>query len=218
MTRRAWILAAAALAAFGCAKTEKTAAPAPRGKVSAEIADQGPRLVGTPPTVQIELPPRMTMALAEDDTSFATLSPFDFVKDVSPGSNVDGAWKYPHDDRQAPFALVADFDGDGKDDVALLQRSREAGRVVVVFDRADHPRVETVRTWSRMTAGDTGKSGFYLTRFPAGPYHVPDFGGSGDTSKVVTLAHEGIEVSNYGKTATTYWWTGEKFDSVTTGD
>jgi len=200
----------------GCARSEK--AEAPRGKVSAEIADQGPHLVGNPPTVQIELPPRMTLALAGSDTSFTTLTPFDFVHEIAPGSNVEGAWGYPYDGRQSPFAVIADFDGDGRDDVALLQRSASAGRVVVVFDRADAPRVETAKQWSRMTAGDTGKSGFYLSRFPAGPYKVPDFGGSGDTSRTVTLAHEGIEVSNYGKAATTYWWTGEKFDSVTTAD
>ena len=201
----------------GCARTE-TKTEAPRGKVSAEVADQGPRLVGNPPTVQIELPPRMTLALAHKDMSFSTLTPFEFVHDISPGSSVEGGWHYDYDGRQAPFAVIDDFDGDGKDDVALLQRSKERGRVVVVFDRDPSPEVGTVKEWSRMTGGDAGKSGFYLSRFPAGPYKVPDFGGSGDTSRTVTLPHEGIEVSNYGKTATTYWWNGETFESVTTGD
>jgi hypothetical protein len=202
----------------GCAPSQEKA-EAPRGKVSAEVADKGPRLVGEPPTVQIELPPRMTLALSQDDTSFTTLTPFDFVPGIVPQPGDEkGAWRYPHDERQAPFALVADFDGDGRDDVALLQRSGSAGRVVVVFDRAEGPRVATVKEWSRMTAGDTGKSGFYVSRFPAGAFKVPDFGGSGDTARTVVLEHEGIEISNYGKTATTYWWTGEKFDSVTTGD
>lgn len=207
----------------GCARTETRQAEAPRGKVSPEIADEGPRLVGNPPTVQIELPPRMTLALAADDTSFTTLTPFDFVPGInSRPDDEKGVWRYPHDERQAPFAVVADFDGDGRDDVALLQhsgqRSGSAGRVVVVFDRAAGPQVATVREWNRMTAGEAGKSGFYVSRFPAGAFRVPDFGGSGDTSRTVTLPHDGIEISNYGKTATTYWWTGERFDSVTTGD
>jgi hypothetical protein len=200
----------------GCAPSKKTEAP--RGKVSAEIADQGPRLVGNPPTVQVELPPRMTLALAEGDTSFTTLTPFDFVHEISPGSSVKGTWHYDYDGRQAPFAVIADFDGDGRDDVALLQRSASTGRVVVVFDRTDGPKVANAREWSRVTSGDVGKSGFYLSRFPGGPHKVPDFGGSGDTARTVTLAHEGIEISNYGKTATTYWWTGDKFDHVTTAD
>jgi len=198
----------------GCAKPQET----PKGKVAPEIADKGPRLVGNPPTVQIELPPRMTAALATSDTSFATLTPFDFVYEVSPGSTIDSAWHYTYDGHQAPFAVIADFDGDGRDDAALLQRSGSTGRVVVIFDRTDGARVATVRDWSRVTSGDVGKSGFYLSRFPAGPYKVPDFGGSGDTARTVVLEHEGIQISNYGKTATTYWWTGKKFQSVTTAD
>ena len=204
--------------ASGCAKSETPRTETPRGKVSPEIADQGPRLVGNPPTVQIELPPRMTLALAGGDTSFATLSPFDFVDEISPGSSAQGAWAYPYDGRQAPFAVIGDFDGDGRDDVALLQRSLSSGRVAVVFDRAEGARVMTAKAWSRTLAGDAGRSGFYITRFPAGSFKVPDFGGTGDTSSTVTLPHEGIEVSNYGKAATTYWWNGEAFESVTTAD
>jgi hypothetical protein len=204
-------LALALLLAAGCGKAEP-----PRGKVSAEIADQGPRLVGNPPTVQIELPPRMTQALAAGDSGYATLGPFDFVSSISPGDATDGAWRYSYNGREAPFAVIADFDGNGRDDVALLQRSPEGGRVVVVFDDSA-PRVAIAKSWLRMTAGDTGKSGFYLSLFREGPYRVPDFGGAG-VETTVTLAHEGIEVSNFGKTATTYYWTGERFESVTTGD
>jgi hypothetical protein len=203
----------ALLAAFGCAKAE-----APRWKVSAQVADQGPRLVGQPPAVQVELPPRMTPALAAEDPGFTTLTPFDFVNEIVPGDTTGGAWRYPYDGRQAPFAVIADFDGDGTHDVALLQRSQAKGRVIALLDRAGGPRAVKVREWDRRSAGDAGKCGFYLSRFRAGPYRVPDFGGSGDTAKTVTLAHEGIEVSNYGKAATTYYWTGDRFESVTTGD
>ena len=198
----------------GCAKPQET----PKGKVAPEIADKGPRLVGNPPTVQVELPPRMTKELLATDPSFTTLTPFDFVKSIVPGDAGEGSWHYSYNGREAPFAVIADFDGDGNDDVALLQRSQAKGRVVAILDRGDEPRVVLVKEWDRMTAGDAGKSGFYLSLFRAGPYKVPDFGGSGDTSKTVMLAHEGIEVSNYGKAATTYYWTDEHFESVTTGD
>ena len=197
--KRLVVLALVVLA--GCAQKQEV----PRGKVAADVADKGPRLVGNAPTVQIELPPRMTQALAAGDSGYATLTPCDFVSEIVPGDATDGAWRYSYNAREAPFAVIADFDGDGSDDVALLQHSLDAGRVVVA------------KAWERTTAGDTGKSGFYLSLFRAGPYRVPDFGGSGiDTT--VTLAHEGIQVSNYGKAATTYYWTGDKFASVATGD
>jgi hypothetical protein len=214
------LLVLAMVIAPGCARREeKPANPSARGKVSAEIADQGPRLVGQPPTVQIELPPRMTTAIADvGPEGFATLSPFDFVKEIVPGDTTGGGWRYPYDGRQAPFALVADFDGDGRDDVALLQRSNEGGRVAVVLDPRPAPRVFILRAWTNAATGETAKTGFYLTRFPAGRFKVPDYGGSGDTSQVAELAHEGIQVSNYGKAATTYYWSDGQFRSVTTGD
>ena len=203
-----------ALLVAGCAR--KQTQEAARGKVAPEIADRGPRLVGNPPTVQIELPPRMTQALG--DSGWTTLTPFDFVQEIVPGDTTSGAWDYPYDGRQAPFAVIGDFDGDGKDDVALLQRASGKVRVAVVFDRAGSPIVATAESGDLGIAGDTHKSGFFLTRFRKGPYRVPDFGGSGDTARTVTLANEGIEVSYYGKGATTYYWTGDRFESVTTGD
>jgi hypothetical protein len=78
----------------------------------------GPHLVGNPPTVQIELPPRMTLALAADDTGFATLAPFEFVSALLPGPEAKGVWRYPYDGRQAPFAVIADFDGDERDEAS----------------------------------------------------------------------------------------------------
>jgi hypothetical protein len=202
---------------LGCARSEtKKQADSPRTKVSAEIADQGPRLVGQPPTVQIELPPRMTLALADENAGYTTLTPQDFVAEIVPGTA--GGWSYPYDDRQAPFAAIADFDGDGRSDVALLQRSNLGGRAAVVLDAQPAPRVVELRAWTNAATGESGKTGFYLTRFPAGRFKVPDYGGSGDTSQVADLAYEGIQVSAYGKAATTYYWTDGQFRSVTTGD
>jgi hypothetical protein len=207
----------------GCARRTET--PTPRGKVSAEVADRGPRLVGNPPNLQIELPPRMTQALARSDSGFVTLTPFDFVADIVPGDTTSGAWRYPYDGRQAPFAVIGDFDGDGRDDVALLQRATESapfradGRVVVVFDRASTPFAPTATSWNSRIAGGGVKCGFYLTRFRKGPFKPPDWVGAGDTSHTINMPYEGIEVSNFGKTAMTFWWTPEgDFDEVRTAD
>ena len=208
--------------ATGCAKP---AQEAPKGKVAPGIADRGPRLVGKPPTVQIELPPRMTAAMAESDSGYATLTPFDFVEQVVPGDPVAGAWKYPYDGRQAPFAVIGDFDGDGRDDVAMLQRSKDGpgpgrtpARILFVFDRAERPWAGHAYSLPHFDASAGAKTGFYLTRFPAGSIRVPDFGGSGDTARTVTFPNESIELSNYGKTARAIGWTGEAFESVQTGD
>jgi hypothetical protein len=217
-SRRVDLLILALLLVAGCARRDELNAPA-RGKVAAEIADQGPRLVGQPPTVQIDLPPRMTAALAADVKSFTTLTPFDFAAEIVPGTS---GWSYPYDSLQAPFAVIADFDGDGRDDVALLQHNARGGRAAVVLDTAPAPRVLVLRSWVwnvlENSRSDPGPERFYLTRFPAGRFRVPDFGGSGDTSQVADLAHEGVELAYFGKSATTYYWSDGAFRSVTTSD
>jgi hypothetical protein len=208
----------------GCAKP---APEPPKGKVSAEVADQGPRLVGNPPTVQIELPPRMTQALARGDTAYATLSPFDFVPEIVPGDTASGVWRYPYDGRQAPFAVIGDFDGDERDDVAILQRltepslmhpSMEGGRVVFVFDRMTGAVAVTATSWNFPAAGKGGKSAFYMTRYPAGRHSLPDFGGSGADTRTITLPFESVEIANWGKTARVLAWTGEGFEAIQTAD
>lgn len=214
------LMVLALLLTAGCARPEEAATPAsPRGKVSAEVAEQGPRLVGQPPNVALELPPRMTQALADEHTEFRTLTPPEFLDDIVPGKS---GWSYPYDSRQAPFAVIADFDGDGRMDVALLQQNVRGGRAAVVLDRTPAPRVLVLRTWVwdvlPNTRSDPGPFRFYLTRFPAGRFRVPDFGGSGDTSQVADLAHEGVELSYFGKAATTYYWSDGAFRSVTTSD
>lgn len=210
------------LFAAGCAKP---AQEAPKGKVAADVADQGPRLVGNPPTVQIELPPRMTAALAAIDSGFVTLTPFDFVPEIVPGDSTDGAWRYSYNDRESPFAVIGDFDGDGRKDVALLQRStgpafmKAEGRVVVIFDRTSGAVAATATSWNFPFVDKGSKSGFYLTTFRPGPYTPPDFGGSGQPRRTINFPYEGIQLSNYGKTATTYWWTREgDFESAATAD
>ena len=190
----------AAVGLAGCARKEPVQ-DSRRGKVSAEIADQGPRLVGNPPTVQIELPPRMTQALAAADSGYTTLSPADFASAIVPGRA--GTWSYPYDGNQAPFAVLGDFDGDRRKDVALLQRSPDRGRVAVVFDLTDGPRVAIAKTWNRSAADDKGGSRFYLL-----------------ISREIFVAPSGaraITLGNWGKPATTFSWMGETF-SVDSGD
>ena len=174
-----------------------------------------PSLTGAPPDVRIELPPRFGEALAADGSGFSTLGPTDSGPEILGGT---GRWSYPWTAREAPFAVIADFDGNGSKDVALLQRSEGEGRAVVVLDVPPRPRAVELRRWSRADAGESGPlTSFYLRLHRAGLMRVPDFGGSGaDTT--VTLPREGIEVVAWGKAAKTYWYSNGRFESVTTAD
>lgn len=174
-----------------------------------------PNLEGTPPEVRLVVPPRFEDALAEEGAGFDTLRPNEFGPEILGGA---GGWSFPWSERVSPFAVIADFDGDGRRDVAVLQRSPTQGRAAVVLDAESGPRVAELRRWSRAVAGDAGaQSVFYLRLHPAGTMRVPDFGGTGADS-TVTLAHEGIEVVAYGQAARTYWYDNGRFTSLTTAD
>ena len=181
----------------------------------AEVVDAGPSLTGTPPQVQALLPGSFTQALNAGGGSFVTVAPNEFSPMIV-GGHGEGAARWG--EREAPFAVLADFDGDGRRDAVLLQRSPDEGRVVAVLNDLPKPRVVELRRWARTDAGDAPPlTGFYLRLHPAGMLRVPDFGGGGgDTT--VTLNHEGVEVVAYGQAARTYWYADGDFTSLTTAD
>jgi hypothetical protein len=185
-----------------------------RQEVAVVPAAGPPSLEGTPPDVRLVLPARFEEALAAEG-SFTTLTRTDFGPEILSGT---GGFTYPWSAREAPFAVTADFDGDGRLDVAVLQRSTTHGRAAVVLDAEPQPRVAELRRWARSDAGDTGAlSPFYLQLHPAGTMRMPDFGGTGSDT-TVTLAHTGIEVVAYGQAARTYWYENGRFTSLTTAD
>jgi len=173
-----------------------------------------PSLEGTPPIVRLVLPARFEEALSAE-ASFSTLTSTDFGPEILQGT---GGFTYPWSGNEAPFGVIADFDGDGRRDVAVLQRSATHGRAAVVLDTQPRPRVVELRRWSRADVGETrALSPFYLRLHPKGTMRVPDFGGTGaDTT--VTVVHEGIEVVAYGQAARTYWYSNGNFTSLTTAD
>ena len=220
-TRLAILTAVPLLIVAGCSRPEETrrpGLPADSTKATApepEVTTGPPNLEGTPPEVRLVVPARFEGALVAQGGSFVTLTPGDFMPQIIAET---GGWSYPWSDREAPSAVIADFDGNGSRDVALLQRSGTEGRAVAVLDVPPRPRVVELRRWSRADAGESGpRTSFYLRLHPAGTMRVPDFGGSGaDTT--VTLAHDGVEVVAFAQAARTYWYSNGDFMSITTAD
>jgi hypothetical protein len=211
------------LALAGCAGDERTTttdtSPAPDTTAPApsEPAPTTPPLFeGTAPAVTLVLPERFDTALHDDDSTMVTLPHSAFGPEILGGA---GGWSYPFTPREAPFGVIADFDGNGTRDVALLQRADDEARAIVVLDVPPRPRVLTLRKWKRAEAGEPGPlSGFYLRLHPAGTIDVPDFGASGRADSVVTLPREGVQVVAWGKAARTYWYSNGDFVSLQTAD
>ena len=179
-------------------------------------AGGGPRLVGTATDVTVELPARFEEVLADSVGNFATVTSGELSPGILGGPG-GGGFRYPWSERQAPFAVIADFDGNGANDVVLLQRSPEMGRVVAVLDVPPRPRVIELRRWARADAGEGGPmTSFYLMLQPAGAMHAPDFGSGVDTT--ITLRREGVVVAYFGQAARTFWYEDGRFESRTTAD
>ena len=98
----------------------------------------GPRIVGTGAERRLHLPPRLLDVLHAQQPGFETMRRADLAPDSRDG--FPGA----DESRIAPFAVIADFDGDRRPDVAMLGRDREHRRIVVILDRAAGPRVHAM--------------------------------------------------------------------------
>ena len=173
-----------------------------------------------PPTIEgtrVVLPPRFEQALAAGEGAAYKMVA---LSELDPGitDSTKSGWAYPWAADQVPNAALADFDGDGTTDVALLQKSSDGGRAVAVLDGTP-PRVVAIHDWLNYAVGPGATIGFYLTRRPAGPMPLPDFTGDrGGRDSLVVLPHDGVTVAYFGKAATTYYFEGSRFQGFTTSD
>jgi len=183
---------------------------APRGD---HAADAGPLLVGPVHAPRLVLPERMRERLERGVPGFRVATLEDFHPEVraflaSPGY----AWSRT----QAPFAVIGDFDGDERYDIAVLQCSDDSSRFVVVLDTEPVPRVVEVGRGARIPGEWHGLSD-YLSYVPSGEMTWPDF--EADTpDSIVWLEHAAFERSIFGKAALTYVYEQGEFRTYATGD
>lgn len=173
----------------------------------------GPRLVGGPGEAELVLPPRLEAAATAGAAGYRLVD----RDGLDPAIVAAGTgWRYPWSDRQAPFAVIADLDGDGRDDVALLQKDAGGGRAVVVLDTRPVPAAHELHRWTNAALGESTTTRFYLVGYPAGRHVVPDLDGSGE--RTLQLPHGGVTLAYHGQAATTFHHANGRFERVTTGD
>jgi pimeloyl-ACP methyl ester carboxylesterase len=89
----------------------------------------GPRIEGVGSQSQLVMPPAMHTALKQFDSSFVPFTGYDYPKpETVAGVSAE----------QAPFAIVADFNGDGIPDVMVDGRSAAGGRRICLLSRFGH--------------------------------------------------------------------------------
>jgi hypothetical protein len=113
--------------------------------------------------------------------------------------------------RQALFAVVGDFDGDGRDDVVMHAHKRTAAdsaQVFVAILNQASPRVIEVQRYPHYT----GPLGEYLT------YQKAETVRSGHEKQPLNLATDAFQIVFFEKAASLYYYRDGKFNQYFTAD
>jgi hypothetical protein len=124
--------------------------------------------------------------------------------------------RYPADAHSRPYAVIADFNGDGRQDVVVDGESRgRIRRIVLLSGGSGFRALLLAEQPSRAGAGlGKGQRTVYL-RYVARRRidSTPELEDS-----VLTLRHDAFEVGYWEEASVLYYWDGRAFAEYVTGD
>lgn len=174
---------------------------------SAAVQAQAPRFVGRAGTSHLWLPPDMLAALRAVDSAFAPYDDAEYRADLLS--------QYPADSHARPYAVIADFNGDGRRDVVMDgQNPRRAARIVLLSSRSGFQALLLAEQPQAAGTLGRGQRTVYLSYVAPGKIDsTPELEDS-----VLTLRHEAFEVGYWEQAAVVYYWNGGAFAQYVTGD
>jgi hypothetical protein len=176
----------------------------------AAVQAQGPRFVVRGGTSHLWLPPDMLAAVRAIDSAFAPYDDAEYRADLLS--------QYPADAHARPYAVIADFNGDGQRDVVMDGQSpRRTGRIVLLSSRSGFQALllaEQPQAAGTPAALRTGQRTVYLSYVAPGKIDsTPEL-----EDTVLTLRHDAFEVGYWEQAAVLYYWNGRAFAQYVTGD
>lgn len=146
------------------------------------------------------LPAPFQRALLRAVPGFQTFTLADYWKDIRTD--------YDFTMRQAPWAVIGDFDGDGWCDLVVDGHDKRKNYRVVVWGGAQ-PRVQTLATFERSPAEGLGS---------VLQYYGPGTHGTNFSEDTVELFTDAFNEYIWGKAGTLYFWRTDHFEPFTTSD
>jgi hypothetical protein len=148
----------------------------------------------------------MRAALRAVDSAFAPYDEAEYAPDL--------VAQYPVDWRARPYAVIADFNGDGQRDVVIDGQSPTQVARIALLSRDSDYQALVLEQRPRNLRQEARRRTVYLSYVAPGPIDSsPELEDS-----AIVLQHDAFQVGYWEQAAVLYYWNGQAFAEYVTGD
>jgi hypothetical protein len=148
----------------------------------------------------------MEAALRAVDSAFVPYGEAEYAPDL--------VRQYPTDSQARPYAVIADFNGDGRRDVVIDGQSPTQVARIVLLSRGSDYQALVLEKRARDMKKETRRRTVYLSY--VAPGRIDSSPELEDTA--IVLKHDAFQVGYWEQAAVLHYWDGQGFAEYVTGD